>query len=104
MCKAVALGSVTQFRIMGGVIGLAIVTAAYKGYIQSHLGSFLTPEEMSQLLESAHNILLFDANKQDQIREAFARGYNIQFRILIAFAAAQIPSSLLMWQRKQTLI
>jgi len=86
---------------MGGVIGLAIVTAAYKGYIKSNLENFLTPNELSQLLESAQNISLFGANKQDKVRAVFAGGYNLQFRILIAFAAAQIPSSVLMWRRNQ---
>lgn len=101
---AVALGSISQFRIMGGVIGLAIVTAAYKGYVNSHLGDFLTNEERAQLLKSAGNIALFDPNAQDDIRSVFAGGYNLQFRILIAFAAAQIPSSLLMWQKEQVRI
>lgn len=85
---------------MGGVIGLAIVTAAYKGYVNSHL-EFLTLEERAQLLKSVEHIVLFDTETQDHIRSVFAGGYNLQFRILIAFSAAQIPSSLLMWQKKQ---
>ncbi|CAG8958366.1 hypothetical protein HYFRA_00011043, partial [Hymenoscyphus fraxineus] len=101
---SIALGSLSQFRIMGGVIGLAIVTAAYKGYVNSHLEEFLTPEERTQLLISVENIFLFDTKIQHQIRSVFAGGYNLQFRILIAFSAAQIPSSFLMWQRKQVLI
>ena len=95
------MGSVSQFRIMGGVIGLAIVTAAYKSFVQSRLGQFLTDDEISRLLQSAESIKTFAPDVQDQIRKIFAGGYNLQFRILIAFASAQIPSSVLMWQKKQ---
>jgi len=34
------------------------------------------------------NIQLFEPDVQDKIRNIFARGYNLQFRILVAFAAA----------------
>ncbi|KAA8564176.1 hypothetical protein EYC84_011123 [Monilinia fructicola] len=99
--KAVALGCVSQFRVMGGVIGLAIVTAAYKGYVIGRLDQFLALEQMNLILDSADAISLLPPDVQVQVRRVFAGGYNLQFRILIAFAAAQIPSSLLMWQKKQ---
>jgi hypothetical protein len=95
------MGSVSQFRIMGGVIGLAIVTAAYKSYVASHLNTFLTLSEQTRLLKTAEAILQFDAVTQEKITMVFAGAYNLQFRILIAFAGAQIPSSLLMWQKNQ---
>jgi len=95
---------VTQFRVMGGVIGLAIVTAAYKSYVRLHLSTFLSAEELTKILDSAHNIFIFGQHQQIRIREIFAGAYNLQFRILIAFAAAQIPSSVLMWQNHQIVI
>ena len=104
MVTAVALGAITQFRIMGGVIGLAIVTAAYKGYVLSHLSQFVTPQERDSLLQSTKALLTLSPEVQDHVRAIFAAGYNLQFRILIAFAAAQIPSSLLMWQKKQIVV
>lgn len=89
---------------MGGVIGLAIVTASYKSYVLSRLHSFLTPEQTYDVLRSAKAILDFAPDVQDHVRIVFAGGYNLQFRILIAFAAAQIPASLLMWQTKQIVV
>lgn len=89
---------------MGGVIGLAIVTAAYKGYVITRLNQFLTPEQRDLVLQSADAISLLSSDVQVQVRRVFAGGYNLQFRILIAFAAAQIPSSLLMWQKEQIVV
>lgn len=86
---------------MGGALGLAIVTAAYKGYVKSRLNTFLTEEQQSMIFDSAKFIESLSPDAQEKVREVFSGGYNLQFRILIAFAAAQIPSSLLMWQKKQ---
>ncbi|TGO32417.1 hypothetical protein BHYA_0319g00010 [Botrytis hyacinthi] len=102
--KAVAVSSITQFRILGGVLGIAIATAAYKSNIISNLDKILTKEQRSLILESTSMINTFDSKVQTQIRGVFAEGYNLQFRILVAFAAAQIPSSLLMWQEKQIVV
>ncbi|TGO56767.1 hypothetical protein BCON_0073g00010 [Botryotinia convoluta] len=102
--KVVAVSSITQFRILGGVLGIAIATAAYKSNIISDLDRILTKEQRSLILESTSIIKTFDPKVQIQIRGVFAKGYNVQFRILVAFAAAQIPSSLLMWQEKQIVV
>lgn len=101
---AVAVSSITQFRILGGVLGIAIATAAYKSNIISNLDKILTKEQRLLILESTSMIKTFDPDVQLQIRSIFAEGYNLQFRILVAFAAAQIPSSLLMWQEKQIVV
>ena len=90
--------------MIGGVIGLAIVTACYKSYVLSHLSQFLTEKQTSDLFQSAEIISSFTPQLQNQIKKVFASGYNLQFKILIAFAAAQIPSSLLMWQKKQIVV
>lgn len=82
-------------------MGLSIVTAAYKGYVTSRLDAVLTEEQRQLILDSASFIQTLSPEVQERVREIFSGGYNLQFRILIGFAAAQIPSSLLMWQRKQ---
>lgn len=89
---------------MGGALGLAIVTAAYKGYVTSRLKAFLNLEEQLSVFESAKYIQSLSPEVQGRVREVFAGGYNLQFRILIALAAAQIPSSLLMWQKEQIVV
>jgi len=86
------------------VLGIAIVTAAYKTFIFRRLETFLTGDEISAVLQSTESIGLFPTEVQDHVRTMFAGGYNRQFQIMVAFAAAQIPSSVLMWQKNQILV
>ena len=99
--KAVALGSIAQFRVMGGVIGLAIVTAVFNSFVKSKLGQFLSADQIDNLLKATSSITSLPTEMQEVVRGIFADGYNLQMKILAGFAAAQIPSSLVMWQKKQ---
>lgn len=98
---AVAMGSITQFRIMGGAIGIAIATTLLNGLLRSRLSDFLSQPQVDILLLSAKSVSSFPPTTQLMIRKAFAEGFNLQMKVLAGFAAAQIPSSFLMWQKKQ---
>ena len=95
------MGSVAQFRVMGGVIGLAIVTAVFNGFVKSKLGQFLSLDQINDLLKAANSITSLSVDMQEKVRDILADGYNMQMKILAGFAAAQIPSSFIMWQKKQ---
>ena len=96
-----ALGSTAQFRVMGGVIGLAIVTAVFNSFVKSKLAQFLSPDQINDLLKATSSITSLPNEMQEVVRGIFADGYNLQMKILAGLAAAQIPSSFVMWQKKQ---
>ncbi|CAJ2500890.1 Uu.00g037430.m01.CDS01 [Anthostomella pinea] len=98
---AVAMGTVSQFRVMGGVIGLSIVTAAFYGLVRQQLGELLSPQELTMVLQSPGMTATFPADVQEAIRVTFAAGYTRQMKILSGLAAGQLPASILMWQRDQ---
>lgn len=102
--SAVAVGAVAQFRIMGAAIGLGIVTSVLNNFVSSRLSHFLSPSEVGNLLQTSAAISQFNPEQQSMIRSVFAEGYNLQMRILIGFAAAQLPASLVMWQKKQIVV
>ncbi len=89
---------------MGGVIGLAIATTVQNGFVRSRLSQSLSKDQVDQLLQSAEAVALFSPETQVGIRSVFANGYAIQMKILAGFAAAQIPSTFLMWQKKQIVV
>lgn len=95
------MGSVAQFRVMGGVIGLAIVTAASNGLVNEKLRNILPPAQLEEILRSAAAISSISGDTLVRVRTVFAEGYNLQMKILAGLAAAQIPSSILMWQKEQ---
>ena len=101
---AVAMSAVVQFRTMGGAIGLAVVTTAMNTYIRKHLADYLSPTQISTLLETTEAFESLSPQVADTVKTIFAQGYNLQMRIMIGFSAAQLPATLLMWQKKQILV
>ncbi|KAF3001622.1 hypothetical protein E8E14_007659 [Neopestalotiopsis sp. 37M] len=99
--KTVAMGSVAQFRVMGGAIGLAILTTAFNGFVRGRLSNTLTTEQLSQLLRYPESMSVLPSSAREAARLIFAEGYKLQIQILAGLAAGQIPASFLMWQKKQ---
>ncbi|KAI1267056.1 MFS multidrug transporter-like protein [Xylariaceae sp. FL1019] len=103
--KAVALGAISQFRIMGGAIGLSIATSAFNSLVRHELQLFLSPGQLNALLASPAELNPIIAPAlQEPVRVAFADGYSLQMKILTGLAAGQIPASLLLWQSKQIMV
>lgn len=89
---------------MGGAIGLAVVTTVFNTQVRPELAGFLSREQAEALLRSAEAIKAFPPETQEIIKSTFADAYNLQMKILAGFAAAQIPSSFIMWQKKQIVV
>ncbi|KAJ5088461.1 MFS general substrate transporter [Penicillium angulare] len=96
---AVGMGAITQFRIMGASIGLAICTAIQHSYLRSHLGQFLSGDVVNALLESTSAINKLSTDNQQAVRQTYAASYNLQMQVLAGLAGAQLLTSLLMWQK-----
>ncbi|KAF1994393.1 MFS multidrug transporter-like protein [Amniculicola lignicola CBS 123094] len=102
--KAVAMGAITQFRVMGEAIGVSIVNTAMHSYLRSELAPILTSTELAAILSSAGAIRSMTPFKQEGSLNAMAEGYQLQFRILSGLAGMQIFGSIMMWQKKQITI
>ncbi|KAK6615280.1 major facilitator superfamily transporter [Botrytis cinerea] len=102
--KSVAMAAVLQFRTMGGAIGLAIVTTVMNRYIKTHLSEILTPNQVHEILRSTESLALLPPSALRPVTETFARGFNLQMRILIGTSVAQIPFSMLVWRKKQIVV
>lgn len=102
--KAVALGAVAQFRVMGGAVGLAIVTTSFNGLVRRNLGNLLSSSQIDTLLRYPETIPSLPIDLQETVRTVFADGYTLQMKILAGLAAGQIPAALLMWEKDQIMI
>ena len=101
---AVAVSALLQFRTMGGAVGMAIVTTALHHYVKSHLSKSLPPEQIDVLLKNPRAFAELSPSVIGTAKAVFAQGYNLQMRIMIGFAAAQIPVTFFMWQKKQIVV
>ena len=101
---AVALGAVAQFRIMGSAVGVALTTSVFNNYVKHHLAGFLNPKQIQELLQVTQTIENFDPMVQNDIKEVFLRGYNIQLRIVAGICGAQLVSTALICKRKNVIV
>lgn len=98
------MSAMIQFRTMGGAIGLAAVTTAMNSYVKTNLADFLSPNQVGSLLQSTEAFAALPPALAETAKIVFANGYNLQFRIMIGFSAAQVPVALLLWQREQIVV
>lgn len=95
--QAVAMGAITQIRALGGVIGLAIVTNVLNSYIKSQLSISLSKEQMALLLQSTAYIPTFPPELQALVKDVYARAFNLQMKVVVGFAGAQVLALPLVW-------
>ncbi|OAG12507.1 MFS general substrate transporter [Paraphaeosphaeria sporulosa] len=93
---AVGTGMVAQFRILGGVISLAIVTCISTPVIRNALLEFISPEHTHAILDRLETIGTLPKELQAQVRDSFRRGFDLQMTIAIGFAAANILATVSM--------
>ncbi|KAH7330433.1 MFS multidrug transporter-like protein [Rhexocercosporidium sp. MPI-PUGE-AT-0058] len=100
----VGTAAVAQFKILGGMAVLAIVTSVMNRSIRNELLTILPVEEVGKVLKATKVLSNLSEDMQEQVRGIFGRGYNLQMKIIIGFAAAQVPATLLMWTKKPLMV
>ena len=96
---AVFIGALTQARILGGSIGLAVCTNILNKKVKSE-SSFLSSQQMNDLLQSTQTIKTLPPNLQEAMRQVFGKGYNEEMQALTAFGGATVLATLMMWEKK----
>lgn len=86
--------------MLGGVLGLAIVSTVMNRTLKSQLLDVLPADLVATIFQRTGAVALLPEAKQETVRALFGEAYNTQMRILIGFAAAQIPATLLMWTKE----
>lgn len=92
------MGALAQFRILGGSIGLAVCINVLNNKIKT--ASFLSPDQLNGILESAQVIETLPPSFQEALRRIYAAGYNEEMQVLTAFSGAAVVTTLLMWESK----
>ena len=96
----VVIGAVTQFRVLGGTIGLAISTTVLNSFVKNKLPTMLSPAEIAGIGNSLSEIAKLTVEQQEFVRRTFAEGYARQIWVTAGFSGLVVVSSFLMWERK----
>ncbi|KAF1971017.1 hypothetical protein BU23DRAFT_648408, partial [Bimuria novae-zelandiae CBS 107.79] len=98
---AVGTASIAQFRVLGGLVGIAIAASISTPYIRTNALKIIPPTSAISILEKTANIQLLPLNIRKQVERVFTKSFSLQSNLLIGFAAAQIPVTALMWTRQR---
>lgn len=97
---ATSTSAVVQLRMLGGALGLALVTATMNSSLKHTLTQMLSSQQVVQVFRTTETIGHLPEPVKTAVREAFLKGYNTQLHILVGFAAAQVPATFLIWQKE----
>lgn len=92
------MGAVTQTRVLGGVIGIAIGQAITFAQLNADMKSVLDPEQMSAMMHSVADVESFSPDQVRSLRECFGLAFNLQNKILLGFAGASALTCLGIWK------
>jgi hypothetical protein len=86
--------------MLGGVIAVSIGVSITTRYLTAHLAEIVPSQLLGSILERTETIHLLKDITAQQTREVFGRAYNLQMYLAIGLAAAQLPTTMLMWTQK----
>ncbi|KAJ5650183.1 uncharacterized protein N7484_003906 [Penicillium longicatenatum] len=95
---AVALGGVTQLRVLGGAIGVSAATNLLNNTAREKLAIYLPTEELARILRDISSVKTLSLADQSIIHAAFAAGYHKQLAMILGFCAAEYIALVLMWE------
>ncbi|KAL8777103.1 MAG: hypothetical protein Q9194_002749 [Teloschistes cf. exilis] len=93
------MGAITQVRVLGGVIGIAIAQVVVSSTIRSDLASILNPTQLDSLLQSTASIAALSPGQAADVRRVYGHAFNLQTRMVMYFAIASLVVCLLGFRR-----
>jgi hypothetical protein len=90
----VVMGALTQIRVLGGTVALAICSAVMSNHLRESLAGVVTPEEAQEISEALGAMNKLDPERMRLVRMAFAEGYRTQIKILTGFSAAALVAAM----------
>ncbi|KAF2174701.1 MFS general substrate transporter [Zopfia rhizophila CBS 207.26] len=98
---ATGSGALVEFRILGGALGLAIMTATMETYLKKHLGPIVTPEQLNALLKTTSVVNQLPRDLRSAVLKVFADGFTLQMKITTGFSALQFLAVGMIWKNPQ---
>ncbi|RYO92117.1 hypothetical protein DL764_008178 [Monosporascus ibericus] len=97
--SGVVMGALTQIRVLGGTIALAICSAILSNHLKKNLAGVITTEELEDISETLASISSLGSERAAEVKYAFAVGYRKQFQLLTGFSGAAFLASLFLISR-----
>lgn len=96
---AVAQGIMSQVRVFGGSIGIAVGNIVFLRDARRNLEGVMSEDQILSLQGSALFTSTLDQNQQDEVRRIYANSFDSTMRICTYLAAASLAIAAFTWQR-----
>lgn len=97
---AVAQGILSQLRVLGGTIGVAVSTIVLNREIEKDLSGVVTQSQLNNFFASPIEAYNWNIQDQMKVRIAETAAFNISMQICTGVAAACLILTLLTYQRR----
>ena len=98
--SAISSGALLYFRVFGGALDLALASAVINSYLTTHFSHSIGSEYLAAALQSTEATKGFPVDGPRLVLEKFAEEYDLQMKILAAFAGLQELFAGLLWRGK----
>lgn len=92
----------SQGRLLGGNIGLAIATIVLNQQLVTDLSSIVPADELNNLRHSLLALSLLTPEQAEVVQGSFARAFQIQLDINMGVAGAALLFAVCTWERRPT--
>ncbi|KAI0124705.1 major facilitator superfamily domain-containing protein [Xylariales sp. AK1849] len=96
---AVAQGAISQARVLGGAIGIAVCMIVFNTQVQEDLGDKITPDDLRALRHNPTIIKWFGLEQKLLVREAYAVAFTDDIKIMVCMCAVGLVASLFTFER-----
>ena len=99
--SAILITTLTQIRVLGGCIALAVATNLVASYTTSHLEGRLMANEIAGVLASAEEgIAVLSPEKQTMVREVYGQAWALQQKVMLGVSGAGFVANLFTFTTK----
>ncbi len=99
MSTAAAQGALSQARIFGGSVGLAMATTVLNNRLRTGLSGVLTEDQITSLEKSLTTLRDLSPFEQGQVAQLYADGFNAQMRICTYLSVVGVIAAIATYQR-----
>ena len=97
---AIGLGSIGQLRNLGGSVAIAILANVLNSSVRDDLSAAMTADQLNAYLQYPASISSLPAQVQEQVKNAYEHGYQLQLRVLLAFTCGAILVTGLIFEKR----
>ncbi len=97
---AVVMGGISQFRALGGSIGIAVCTNVLNNHLKSNLKQIMSQSQLNSLLASTQTLGTLSPSQARDAKLVYADGYRLQLLVMISFSGATVFTSLMLWEKR----